>query len=220
MLICLATQAMAQESLSSTVFEQRLSIPGVQLLDVRTAGEFQASHLKNALQADWNNRAQFTDRTQYLDKTRPILVYCASGVRSVAAAKWLVENGFTNVQHLKGGLTAWKLDGKPVVTATANTAQMKVETYRTMIGSSKVVLVDFGAAWCPPCRQMDPVLQQLQKEIGTKFTLRKIDADTATDVMRAHSVGGIPTFIIYKNGKETWRKEGVATISELKGQVM
>jgi rhodanese-related sulfurtransferase len=72
-------------------------------LDVRTAGEYQSGHFKNSLQADWLNKEQFTDRIKYLDKNKPLLVYCASGVRSGAAAKWLLENGFTDVQNLKGG---------------------------------------------------------------------------------------------------------------------
>lgn len=209
----------AQETLTVTEFEHRLGAGSIQLLDVRTAAEFQSAHLKNALQADWNNKAQFADRIQYLDKTKPVLVYCASGVRSAAAAKWMLDNGFTSVQNMKGGLTAWKLEGKPVI-AVSPVAQMKLQEYAQLVNSSKIVLVDFGASWCPPCKQMEPVLNQLVKDLAGKFTLQKIDADIATDVMKANGVESIPAFVIYKNGKEVWRKNGVVSMEELKASLL
>src|ERR1700710_591440 len=76
-------------SLSPDEFEKGLSAPQIQLLDVRTAGEYQNAHIKNSLQADWVNFDQFKDRVQYLDKNKPVMVYCASGGRSSKAAEWL-----------------------------------------------------------------------------------------------------------------------------------
>src|SRR5437868_3773366 len=102
----------AQDGLPSAEFEKRINTQQPQLLDVRTAGEYQSGHIKKSLQADWLNKEQFTDRIKYLDKNKPLLVYCASGMRSGAAAKWLLENGFTDVQNLKGGMVSWKLEGK------------------------------------------------------------------------------------------------------------
>lgn len=100
----------------------------VQLLDVRTAAEYQRGHLKNTLQADWLDKKQFAERTEHLDKLKPILVYCASGVRSGEAMKWLAAKGFTNVANLKGGLSAWKMDGKPLEEVNAP-AEMLVSNF-------------------------------------------------------------------------------------------
>ncbi len=208
----------AQDGLSVSAFEKRILSGNVQVLDVRTAGEFQSGHLKNAQQADWLNKEQFAERTSYLDKTKPVLVYCASGVRSASAAKWLLDKGFKEVKNLNGGLTSWKLDNKPV-DAVANGSQMSMVTYASLIQSSDVVLVDFGAEWCPPCKKMEPVLQQLQKELPNKYQLVKVDGGIDIDVMKAQNVSAIPVFIVYKNGKEIWRKQGIVELSELKAKL-
>jgi rhodanese-related sulfurtransferase len=208
----------AQDGLSSAEFEKRINTQQPQLLDVRTAGEYQSGHIKNSLQADWLNKEQFTDRIKYLDKSKPLLVYCASGMRSGAAAKWLLENGFADVQNLKGGMVSWKLEGKPVEAVDTKT-QLTIDQYKELIKSGDVVLIDFGAEWCPPCKKMEPVLQQLQKELMGKFKLVKVDGGIDINVMRSQKVETLPVFIIYKNGKETWRKQGVVEPSELKANL-
>jgi rhodanese-related sulfurtransferase len=208
----------AQDGLSSAEFEKRISTQQPQLLDVRTAGEYQSGHIKNSLQADWLNKEQFTDRIKYLDKNKPLLVYCASGMRSGAAAKWLLENGFTDVQNLKGGMVSWKLEGKPVEAVDTKT-QLTIDQYKEFSKSGDIVLVDFGAEWCPPCKKMEPVLQQLQKELTGKFKMVKVDGGIDINIMRSQKVETLPVFIIYKNGKETWRKQGVVELSELKANL-
>lgn len=209
---------LAQDGLVPSDFEKRISAQKPQLLDVRTAGEYQSGHLKNSLQADWLNKDQFADRIKYLDKNKPLLVYCASGVRSAAAAKWLLDNGFKDVQNLKGGLTAWKMEGRSVE-APAPKAQLTVDQYKQLSVSGDVVLVDFGAEWCPPCKKMEPILTQLQNELSGKYTLVKVDGGMDIDVMKAQKVDALPVFVIYKKGKEVWRKQGVVELDELKKQI-
>lgn len=208
----------AQDELSSTDFEKRIELQRPQLLDVRTAGEYRSGHIKNALQADWLNKEQFTDRIKYLDKNKPLLVYCASGMRSAQAAKWLSNNGFSDVQSLKGGLIAWKLEGKPLEAADVK-AQLSVDKYKAYTNSADVVLIDFGAEWCPPCKKMEPVLAQLQKDMPNQFSLIKVDGGIDTDVMKTMNVEALPVFIIYKKGKEVWRKQGVVELAELKEKI-
>lgn len=70
--------------------------------------------------------------------------------------------------------------------------------------SGKVVLVDFWAEWCPPCRAMAPVLEQLAKKYGDKLDVVKVDIEASADNNRLageHGVQGIPNMVIYKNGK-------------------
>lgn len=221
-LLCILSgnKIIAQEgSLLAKDFETRINTQHPQLLDVRTAAEYQSGHLKNSLQADWLNKEQFADRIKYLDKTKPLLVYCASGMRSGAAAKWLLDNGFSDVQNLKGGLISWKLEGRSME-AVDNTTQLAIDTYKELTKSGDVVLVDFGAEWCPPCKKMEPVLQQLQKELTGQFKLVKVDGGIDIDVMKSQKVDALPVFIIYKKGKEIWRKQGVVELSELKSKLI
>jgi rhodanese-related sulfurtransferase len=183
----------------------------VQLLDVRTSEEYQAGHIRNALLANWMDQNEFTDRVKYLDKDKPVLVYCASGGRSSKAAEWLSSNGFTHVENLTGGFTEWKLENKPVE-AASNVPQMTIDEYYGALKTDQPVLVDFGAVWCPPCKKMQPVIDALQAE--NKFKLVKVDGMN-TALMQQLDVTALPAFIVYKNGKETWRKQGIVEKDEL-----
>lgn len=201
------SQAQPAHDLDANAFEKGILQPGVQVLDVRTAGEFRSGHIAKALQADWNNPAQFQDRTQHLDKKKPVYIYCLSGGRSAAAARVLRDKGFS-VFELSGGINAWKRMGKPIE-AGQKTPQMTEETYNSAINSAPVVLVDFGAEWCPPCKKMEPILAELQKEMGNRFKLVKVDGGNDLNLMKKENVEALPVFIIYKNGKEVWRQQGL-----------
>lgn len=202
-------------SLVATAFAKKIATQKTQVLDVRTAQEFQSGHLKNALQADWLDKGQFADRVQYLDKSIPVLVYCASGVRSAAAAKWLTEKGFAEVQNMQGGLVSWKSAGL-AMDAEVEKPQLTLEQYAAQVKTGNHVLVEFGAEWCPPCKAMEPVIARLLKEMPGKFKLVKVDGGNDVTVMKQQKVEALPVFIQYKNGREVWRKQGVVAYDELK----
>jgi len=155
-------------------------------------------------------KKEFEERTQHLNTDKPLLVYCASGVRSEQAAKWLLKKGFKEVYNLKGGTAAWKMAGKQLE-ASATTAQMTIPDFEKKINEAGMVLVDVGAEWCPPCKKMEPVILQLQTELSSKFKLLKVDGGNDIDVMKHIKADALPTFIIYKNGKEIWRDFGIVS---------
>ncbi|MDI3320316.1 thioredoxin domain-containing protein [Pinibacter soli] len=213
-LISCNLNAQSKTVLSADEFQQQIS-SNKQLLDVRTSGEYSNGHIANSLQADWNNKEEFKDRVQYLDKNKPVLIYCQVGGRSAAAAKYLRENGFKDVEELQGGMISWKQANKPVAGA-ADVPEMTTDEFAAKVNVKKIVLVNFGAEWCPPCKKMEPVIEDLQKELNGKFELVKIDGGANTSLMKSMGIDKIPTFIVYKNGKEVWRKQGVVEKDELK----
>jgi rhodanese-related sulfurtransferase len=200
--------------LNADDFDKGIQQAKVQVLDVRTAAEYQTGHISHAFQADWNLPDQFRDRVSHLDKSLPIYVYCLSGGRSGKAAEWMASQGFKSVFALKGGINAWKQAGKPLENPVA-VPQIKLEELMQQIGSSGSTLVDFGAEWCPPCKEMEPILEQLKKEKGNKFHLLKVDGGSQTGLMADLKVEALPTFIVFTNGKETWRKQGVCSLQEI-----
>ncbi|MBY0536298.1 MAG: thioredoxin fold domain-containing protein [Chitinophagaceae bacterium] len=211
--IVMVSCASAQDQVPPTDFNSGIQQKNIQILDVRTAEEFKSGHIKGALQADWNNKAQFNDRTQYLNKEQKVYVYCLSGGRSAAAAGMLRGKGYSVVE-LKGGMMAWKAAGMPV--EGANTGpQMTSTDYQKAINSNSVVLVDFGAEWCPPCKKMEPVLADLIKTNGNQFKLVKVDGGKDNDIMKQEKVEALPVFIVYKNGKEVWRHQGIVSKEDL-----
>lgn len=208
------SQMQAQHELSPTDFEKRMNQEKVQILDVRTAGEFQQVHLTKSLQANWLDKDEFLERINYLNKKLPLLVYCASGARSAAAMAYLKEMGFEDVVNLRGGLSNWRMENKAVEMAK-QVAQMTVPAYQSLTKSAPLVLVDFGAEWCPPCKIMEPILAQLVKEQPNQFSLVKVDGGADIEVMKLMQVTALPVFVVYKNGVQIWRKQGVVTKKEL-----
>lgn len=206
-----------RNNLSVGEFEKSITDSKVQILDVRTAGEYESGHLKNALQADWNNPEQFKQRVKALDKNIPVYAYCLSGVRSASAAEWLRQNGYT-AYNMQGGINSWNKQGKPLEQITAGT-QMSMDEYLKKIPADQTVLVDFGAEWCPPCKKMEPLLAELVSTHGNKFTLVKIDGAAQKDLVKAMNVEEFPTFIVYKNGKAVWTKAGLLTKEEILAQL-
>lgn len=79
---------------------------GVTILDVRTPAEYQAGHIAESVLANYNDPA-FESMIAKLDKSKPVLVYCAAGGRSSRAAKLMSEKGWKNVSNMLGGMGAW-----------------------------------------------------------------------------------------------------------------
>ncbi len=205
--------AQNKQVLNADEFEKGMVKDSAQILDVRTVGEYNSGHLQNALWADWNNETEFERRSSFIDKKKPVYVYCLSGGRSSAAANKMRKQGF-NVYELKGGINAWKAGNKNIA-GKSTEKQMTIDEYNAGIASNATVLVDFGATWCPPCKTMEPIVQGLQKKYEGKFALLKVDGGKDEELLKKYNVTALPVFIVYKNGKEIWRKDGVASEMEL-----
>lgn len=206
------TLVLHAQVVNPTEFQKGVSKEAVQVLDVRTPSEFKNGHLQNSLQADWNNQAEFKERIQYVDKSKPVYVYCAAGVRSKAAANWMRSNGFTAVTELEGGINAWNSEKKPTE-GVAAAKQITAEEFATMVSGKKNILVDFGAPWCPPCKSMEPVIAKLKKD---GLQIIQLDPTVQTEIASQLNIKSLPTFLVFKSGKESFRKAGVAGYEELK----
>ena len=211
--------AQNKTALNANEFESGISSKdsSIQILDVRTPAEYAGGHIKGSLLADWNNRTEFERRVSFIDKDKPLYVYCLGGGRSAKAAEKLRSEGYKNVYELQGGINAWKAADKPVEGKAAG-RQMSLQEFNGAITSSKVVLVDFGAEWCPPCKKMEPVLKSLQANNAGKFTLVKVDGGNDEEILRTYNVTALPVFIVFKDGKQVWRKDGVAEEKEIAAQ--
>lgn len=88
-------------------------------------------------------------------------------------------------------------------------------TFNELIQSDKPVLVDFSAEWCGPCKMMAPILKEVKLEIGDAASIIKVDVDVSPQAVQAYNVQGVPTLILFKQGKVLWRQSGVVPKNNL-----
>lgn len=91
--------------------------------------------------------------------------------------------------------------------------------YSEIIKSSNVVLVEFFASWCPHCQRMMPVVDEIRSLFDGKADIYQFDIDKNQELAAENNVETIPTFIIYKDGKQVWRQSGEMPEETLLNQV-
>lgn len=88
-------------------------------------------------------------------------------------------------------------------------------SFEVLINSDKPVLVDFFATWCGPCQMLSPILKQIKDNLGERIIIIKVDVDKNKDIASKFQVRGVPTMMLFQNGKQLWRQSGVLTKDEI-----
>jgi thioredoxin 1 len=90
-----------------------------------------------------------------------------------------------------------------------------MNNFNAIINSEKPVLVDFFATWCGPCQMLLPVLNQVKESLKDRITIIKIDVDKNQEMAQKYQVRGVPTLMLFQEGKQLWRQSGVLTKEEI-----
>jgi thioredoxin 1 len=96
---------------------------------------------------------------------------------------------------------------------TTNT--IKMSNFNSIIQSDKPVLIDFFATWCGPCKMLGPILKEVKDSLGDRISILKIDVDKNQQIAAQYQVRGVPTMILFQNGKQLWRQSGVLPKEEI-----
>lgn len=92
---------------------------------------------------------------------------------------------------------------------------MEKESFRHLIETSDLVLVDFYATWCGPCKAMHPILEELKRKLGDRIRIAKIDVDKQQHLAAYYQIQSVPTLILFKKGAIKWRQSGAMPLHEL-----
>ncbi len=90
-----------------------------------------------------------------------------------------------------------------------------METFNDVISEDRLVLVDFFATWCQPCKMMHPVLQQVKSVLGDKIRVIKVDVDKNRQTAGQYQIQSVPTLMLTRGGQVLWRQSGAMPKAEL-----
>jgi thioredoxin 1 len=97
----------------------------------------------------------------------------------------------------------------------ATTANWENEVLKTQ----GLVMIDFWAAWCGPCRMISPTVEELSKEYGDKLKVMKLNTDENSEVASRYKIMGIPTIMFFKDGVKLDQIVGVVPKQQLKSKI-
>jgi len=89
------------------------------------------------------------------------------------------------------------------------------DKFDAIINSEKPVLIDFFATWCGPCQMLGPILKEVKDNLGDRISIIKIDVDKNQAAANHYRVRGVPTMMLFQNGKQLWRQSGVLSKEEI-----
>jgi len=196
-------------NLSATEFAEKIyKNHEAPIVDVRTPEEFSKGHLQNALNYNWNGN-DFQNQISTLDKSKPVFVYCLSGGRSSSAADKMRSDGFIEVYELSGGIMKWRAANLPETTnTTTSSTGMTKQQFDALLNSDKLVLIDFYADWCAPCKKMKPYLEEISKDMADKVVVIRINADDNRALCKEMKIDALPVLQLYKNKTLIWKNTG------------
>jgi len=84
-----------------------------------------------------------------------------------------------------------------------------------VLNSKQPILVEFGAVWCAPCKRLEPEIEKLNKALGNRVRLAKVDVDESSDLAIHFNVLSVPTLVMFVDGEERQRTTGFIPLSKL-----
>jgi thioredoxin 1 len=190
-----------------------------QIIDVRTPEEFSTGYIAGAENINIYD-ADFEQRINKLDKNKTVFVYCKGGGRSADAAAKMKSIGFQMVYDLQGGIMSWTNNNLPVVKNGAMTADKFLRSdYDKLLKENQLVLIDYYAPWCGPCKKMEPVLAKLTDEYSGKVAIVRINVDEAAALSKELRIENIPVITTHKNGQEISHVSGFQSEDQLRSLI-
>jgi len=200
-------------TLGPVVFNEQISSGNATLVDVRTPSEFAEGKIPGAVNINLHDN-NFETQITALPKDKPVYIYCLSGGRTKEAADIFAKNGYT-VNVLEGGILKWNAMQMPLERPQVETSSEPTVSFQEAIAGDKLVMVDFYADWCRPCKIMEPFVERIKGERKDEVTIIKIDVESEKALSEQYSITALPTLMMFKNGKALYTQPGLHTYEQL-----
>ncbi len=215
-------RAQSVQTVDAVKFKQLVAAGDGLLLDVRTPGEYMRGHIQGSTNINIADPA-FVSKVNLLQKDKTILVYCLSGSRSDAAADYMSRMGFKKIYTLEHGIMTWTQQGYPLDQSSdavaSNSPTYTPQTFDKLLKDNNLVLVDFHAVWCTPCKAMNPVIDKVSNAFKGKAKVEKVDVEANQTITKAYQVQSVPGFVLFKAGKKVWSHNGIISYDDLSGVI-
>jgi thioredoxin len=130
------------------------------------------------------------------------------------------SDGFTQVYEMDGGIMKWRGANLPETTTnTTPSTGMTKQQFDALLNSDKLVLIDFYADWCAPCKKMKPYLDEISKDMASTVTVIRINADDNQTLCKDLKIDALPVLQLYKNKSLTWTNTGFIDKAEVVKQL-
>ncbi|HCY40012.1 MAG TPA: hypothetical protein DHV48_01425 [Prolixibacteraceae bacterium] len=210
--------AQVVQNVNALNFKELIATENAIILDVRTPQEYSRGNIQGSTLINIADPG-FVSRINMLQKDKTILIYCLTGSRSSVAANYMTRLGFKKIYNLQQGIMDWNRQGYPLIQsnqAVASTSPAYTEqSFAKLLQANKLVLVDFHAVWCAPCKAMNPVIDKVSADFKGKAKVEKVDVEANKIITAAYQVQTVPGFVLFKEGKKVWSHSGTISYNDL-----
>lgn len=215
-------KAQTVQDVDAPKFKELIDKGNCLLLDMRTPGEYSTGHIAGSTNINIAD-PEFASKIKLLDKSKTLLIYCLSGSRSDAAGQYTSRQGFQKIYTLQRGLINWNRAGLSLETSgravASSTATYSDQAFSQLLKDNKLVLVDFNATWCAPCKAMMPVVEKISTDFKGKAHVAMVDVEANKAIFNSMQIQSIPGFVLFKDGKKVWTYNGIISYADLSGVI-
>jgi thioredoxin len=210
------------QNVDAAKFKQLMTTENGIILDVRTPEEYSRGHIQGSTSINISD-PEFVTKLGLLQKDKTILIYCLSGSRSNVAANYMSKMGFKKIYALQRGLMDWNNQSYPLekssqAVASSGTTYSE-QSFGKLIKDNRLVLIDFHAIWCGPCKAMNPVIEKVSADFKGKARVEKIDIEINKLIASTYQVLSVPGFVLFKGGVKVWSHNGTISYNDLAGVI-
>lgn len=222
LVVFFGAKAQTVQDVDALKFKELIDKGNCLLLDVRTPGEYSTGHIAGSTNINIAD-PEFASKIKLLDKSKTLLIYCLSGSRSDAAGQYMSRQGFQKLYTLQRGLINWNRAGLSLETSgravASSAATYTDQAFNQLLKDNKLVLLDFNATWCAPCKAMVPVVEKISTEFKGKAHVALVDVEANKTIFNSLQIQSIPGFVLFKDGKKVWTYNGIISYADLSGVI-